>query len=91
MPDIRPDDVRGKIQQVLDKAIGDPQFLNQFKDDPEGTLKNSGLDAALAHHFATQELNFSEDDVTEFQKCQSNCAYYTGCLITNCNLVNLTS
>ncbi len=89
MADMNPDDIRGKIQQVLDKAKGDPQFLDQFKGDPETTLQNSGIDADTARYITNQELNFSGDDVAGFQRCSWTCDRYS-CIATWCGYVPYT-
>jgi hypothetical protein len=86
MADMNTDDIRGRIQQVLDNARNDPQFWEQFKGDPEGTFKNAGVDADMAHYIVNQELNFSGDDVGGFLKCTFTCDRYS-CLATWCGYV----
>ena len=83
------DEIRGKLQQVLDQAKGDDNFLNEFKANPQGTLENGGLDADAARYLVDQELNFSGDDVSGYMKCSMTCDRWS-CIATWCNYVPYT-
>ena len=89
MSNINIDDIRGKLQQVLDQAKGDANFLTEFKANPQATLENGGLEAAAAKHIVDQELNFSGDDVSGYMRCTMTCDRWS-CIATWCANVPYT-
>jgi hypothetical protein len=74
--DLNLDDVRAHAQRIVDQAKADSEFANRLKADPEGTLRDAGLDEQAIPDFA-RELSDVEGHAITICTILS-------CLLTKC-------
>lgn len=74
--------IRGQIDAVVQRARSDGQYMQQFKNDPVGTLRAAGLpDPAIGDVLRDEGL---DGEVSGYMKndCWISCPC-TGCCVTS--------
>jgi hypothetical protein len=72
------DEVRRRVDAMLEQARQDDTFAHSLREDTENTLKAQGFEEAVLEEL-TREINPSE--VEGFQKCTWTCDRTTTCIL----------
>lgn len=74
--DLNVDDVRAHAQTIVERAKADSEFANRLKADPEGTLKEAGLEEQAIPDFARE--------LSDVEAHAGGICTIISCLITRC-------
>lgn len=84
------EELRGKVQAVLDRAKEESSYLDELKQNPQETLVAAGIPEAATGEVA-HELQLGSE-VSGYMLCTGTCDRYTCILhISACPYVPLTS